>query len=501
MKQDPKSTEPIIRDMEDIYKELCKRIKGSIYSWEHFKILRMYKQHGSYCVDWDRFSTNDMRMYFPEISLRREMHTYIKDNKSFLAPPTVQTNSYVYDDEGNMRDDLKGEIDNIYKSSYNVDLSSGTVNINSALPKRKMSNNKAFEELLYFCANEDETNVEMIKNFMTQLAFVHRRKGRPTLVLQGVRGSGKNLLVEGILRQIYPNDTRCMPSNYDSFSSYTKNKLVYLDETRNYGDLQLFDLCKQMSGAEFVSFNQKHINEKEIKSKTYMVLMSNDLSLKIPYHERPIDEYNNQWMVITYTKAIHNSEKFVSFVHRWGVGGDLQQFIDNHIGCYLYEVLLPHYKKTMHRKPASIVGRYGFPIPITEGLKAMFESNRSEIDTESEIVLEFLLHSSKDDIRKKINTAPDNKTLWSHYLTFLETQFISNRLLVFVRDFNRIKASPHNIKRQMEKRSFIIKNAIMRIDAKSSRGFILNMDNVAKIFKMEEMDGPNATKFDIDTIN
>jgi len=299
---------------------------------------------------------------------------YMVRKKRLSFEPYLTKEMWMYDTEGNKREGKTSDLD------INMNWRNGEVRAILPYPPPWAT---ATEEEIEDITKLIETITgggwayEAVLNFMAQMSYEKRvTKARPTLILLGARATGKNLLVDRIMKRMLPGMWSNLPPDFERYRGYLTSKLVFLDEAESETtSYQLNSLAKILSGGSTVSMSQKFRDSHDININTYFVINSNKRPVMIS--EPPISEELNQWIVVELTTPL--SEKSEYNILKGKYGSDFSSWIDRTVGAWMEKVLLKHYEENMMNKDR---GRYGFEIPIKAPLLNLCTLSKSEAETD-----------------------------------------------------------------------------------------------------------------------
>jgi len=234
------------------------------------------------------------------------------------------------------------------------------------LIRRISADNKTINHYLKMTFGDD---IPAIMDWMALYAFENRYEiSRPTLLLQGERGSGKNTFIEAMVSQIYSRVTSEV--TFDNFTEFYDSKLVYVGEISKelHKPIQLWDFSKQISGQAISVANNKYGSKSNVVNGVFFVMMTNEPK---PFHIKdPItNPDDNQMLVVRMDRSDITDEavkKFKIDLNKKGYLTIAEFFADN-LGHWVYTDLFTHYKdlrKRIKNRPC----RYGMPVPITKSL-------------------------------------------------------------------------------------------------------------------------------------
>jgi len=215
------------------------------------------------------------------------------------------------------------------------------------------------QEAINAILEQDEIAITFFKDFMAQYTCEYRVKAnRCSIVLTGVRGSGKNTLVENIIGEIFQTKEivkRDKKIDKGQFSDLFSKKLALFDETEVGKSYEIEDMLKMTSGGTFIKMEKKFKDAHSHLIYAYAVILSNAKNV-LGITDTPTSDKNNQF----YVKHLD-----LELSAKTNIMID-DVFIKKHLRCYLDEIIIPHYELVVSRYDSGY--RYGLPVPITSNL-------------------------------------------------------------------------------------------------------------------------------------
>jgi hypothetical protein len=170
-----------------------------------------------------------------------------------------------------------------FKDRININHKNGEVRIQLGFQPVQDTNNIAIEELLEIIV-PDQYEREAFKQFASLYAFEDRGGlSKPTFIMFGARGSGKNLIGEYFLGEIYPGQVRQLPPNADSFTGFLERKGVIMDENAETASNQSaqYEWIKKHSGSKLTPINKKGVEVEDVVSQSFFFIFANDKPIQI----------------------------------------------------------------------------------------------------------------------------------------------------------------------------------------------------------------------------
>lgn len=269
---------------------------------------------------------------------------------------------------------------------------SGTIKVYTPICKVNKSYNSAINKMFEIIF-DDPAELKSFKQLLALFTFEDRGGlARPTFIMFGARGSGKNLLSEYVFAGVFPGQTKPIAINSESFSGYLENKGVIIDENaKKKEDLEAqYEFIKQTSGQRFASVNKKQVEAYNVLNTSYMFILANNQPLHIKDEIKSSKE--NQFLVFYVDRS--KTEEFGEFKAEIAEQGyvDISDLIDKCLGHYITTELFDIYKELkLECKQENY--RYGMDVPLTAGLKAIKDMSVSIKQTYVDQVFYDLIHS------------------------------------------------------------------------------------------------------------
>ena len=253
-------------------------------------------------------------------------------------------------------------------SMYSADLVNGIISVHIKAAGNNIQENDFIEDYLEKTFGEYK---QFIKEWLAVYTYTNYAK-LPTLVFNGKRGSGKNTFAD-MVRAIYPTLTDYVKKLEGNFNSFGEKKLMIIGETAANGKVQ-YQLLKSLSGDDMIQVNKKYVPEYQVQNNLNIILLSNEeIPVTVDRDEIPTDEFNNQFFVY----------KFQEF--QGPIDNKLKDKLVERIGYYVRTEL-----KTVFENINSNGCRYSIQVPITEEEKNLFENNITEIEAQTDNIIEKL---------------------------------------------------------------------------------------------------------------
>jgi len=376
----------VLKMIEQYYKEICQDLGGRLVYQKGFKVPRISYDNGIIDCVCDTYPPGFLGNWVSDPEERRALFRYILSEHTMSKAVTAKFRSYVFDNYGKFREDLTDVKDAFreepfLRDSVTYNYVGGFVEFLPYLPPIKnisVDDMKDFEKLLFILCGNNKENYQTMLKYIAQYTFETRRNNRPTLILFGDRGAGKNFLVDSILAKIWRTEFKKGPTSFDKFVEFVDSKLVFIDEVRSHDDINMYDMVKNISGSSKVSMRNLYAGNKVVEGKTHMVLSSNGKPIHIPYAEAPRKAKDNQWFCIQYNKPLDEYDDFIRIRNKHAENSYLDPFIDRCLGAFLYEKVYPIYRELVD---SNMRTRYGFEIPINDALMDLRSRGETDLDS------------------------------------------------------------------------------------------------------------------------
>jgi len=480
------------------YLEACDRLNIKNGELVYFRGIRSYtvtKNKFRYFLGENSYDMRTLKIMLNGIERAENLVKYCLKHHNMKSQPILHKYCYITNPTAQeecgfrFRKDLE-----IYKNDFDkwtalastmtsvFDKDTHSYNCYIPLIQRIKSDNKMINNYLKMTFKED---LFAIMDYLSLYTFENRYEiSRPTLLMVGERGTGKNTFVEALMSRIYFGVSSEITFG-DSFTEWGDSKLAYIGEISSEGHntSYLWDFSKQISGQAVNKVNTKYGAKNDASNGLFFIMMSNEPK---PVHIKDpiLNEEENQMLVIKLNKSEKTDSdirKFKLEINRKGYLTIADFFMD-HLGHWIYTDLFNHYKELRMRikyRPC----RYGMVVPITQGLKDIIQMSISgndasimkfiedlfyqnneayKLDEEEEIIFRMFISGTKGGIKGFIPISIIQKIPKSEKFDF----FTLNRFL--------------------RKKEWLITNNI-RVDAidntKSRNGIIVNVNKIAKYIK------------------
>ena len=251
---------------------------------------------------------------------------------------------------------------------YDVKLNEGVIEVHHSMLPVKAKDNEFIEKYLSdtFGAHKD-----FIKKYIA--VYCHSNYKRlPTLILFGERGTGKTTFVE-ILMEIFPELSYQWHGNEQNFTPEVEKKLLIVEEN-NSDKASQYKTLKKYTGQKYAMVNKKFRDPYMVKNNMNIIILSNEtIPLYLKKEELPTDESNNQFFVMEFKKFEQE------------IDNSFQQAVIDRLGHYIRTEL-----KTVYDSLELEKYRYSIPVPITKEERDLFNVNTTEIDLDTDSVIQHL---------------------------------------------------------------------------------------------------------------
>lgn len=275
-----------------------------------------------------------------------------------------------------------------------------------------------------------------IKQFLAVYCFTNHRR-LPVLVLTGPRGCGKNTFAELVV-SIFESLSQMWQGQLGNFTPELELKLLVADETITR-DHEQYNYLKQISGSNFHVINKKFREPYTTINNLNVIILSNSkLPIYVNPNERPVDEFNNQFLVV----ALKPLEGAIDQM--------MVEKLKDRLGYYVQTELKRVFENLFLNNC-----RYSIRVPITKEEAELFDIGGSDIDFEIDLF-----------IKKEISDAIISPgCVYDGPTPFLEIGLIPT-------DFLRLYVTSRNLKlsafvRRLAERDYIISTK-MTLERKDS---------------------------------
>ena len=251
---------------------------------------------------------------------------------------------------------------------YDVKLNEGVIEVHHTMLPVKLKDNEFIEKYL---SDTFGVHKDFIKKYLAVYCHSNYKK-LPTLILFGERGTGKTTFAE-ILMEIFPELSYQWHGNEQNFTPEVEKKLLIVEEN-NSDKASQYKTLKKYTGQKYAMVNKKFKDPYMVKNNMNIIILSNEtIPLYLKKEELPSDEANNQFFVMEFKKF----EKEID--------NSFQQDVLDRLGFYLRTEL-----KTVYDSLDTKRYRYSISVPITKEEKALFNSNTTEIDLDTDSIIQQL---------------------------------------------------------------------------------------------------------------
>lgn len=281
----------------------------------------------------------------------------------------------------------------------------------------KMKDNKFIENYLENTFGEHK---EFIKKWLAVFFYTNYKK-LPFLIFTGGRTVGKNTFAQAI-SEMLPTLCDTVEELDGDFNPEGEKKLLIIDEAVSSGKMQYVKL-KQMSGKSHVLINQKYVPKYKVRNNLNLIVLSNeDEAITVSREEAPKNEKTNQFFVYKFKEMSCDPDpKF-------------EQKLVDRLGYYIRTELKQVFENIIFDGH-----RYSIPVPITDEEKKLFQNCISEVEADSDAV-----------IQKMNNDVCD---LDFRYMKFIKDGYIPTDYFNWL----SIKSTKNKIVKDLQRRGYLKK--------------------------------------------
>lgn len=323
---------------------------------------------------------------------------------------------------------------------YQVKLEEGVIEVNYSMLPEKLKDNNFIEEYL---KNTFGVHKDFIKKYLAVYCHSNYKK-LPTLILYGPRGSGKTTYAE-IMMEIFPAISYQWHGNEQNFTPESEKKLLIVEEN-NSDKASQYKTLKKYTGQKNALVHKKFKDPYMVKNNMNIIILSNEtIPLYLKKEELPTDESNNQFFVMEFKKF----EKEID--------NSFQQAIIDRLGYYIRTEL-----KTVYDSLELEKYRYSIPVPITKEERDLFNANTTEIDLDTDSVIQ---HLSKRYIEREFL-----------YKAFIEKKYLP---AAFITEWgsNITKSHKNSLIKNLKKRRLIDSDDPKKIQLNGIRQYCYKMSD------------------------
>ena len=338
------------------------------------------------------------------------------------------------------------------------------------------------ETTIFKILENDDVAFNFFMDWMAQYVCEYRIKANKcSIILTGVRGSGKNTLIESIVGAMFQTrEVNKRDKNIDStqFGDLFTTKLALLDETELDNE-KIEDMLKAASGGEAIKIRRLYANAFHHQPYGYGVVLSNNRRV-LNLTDTEIHAADNQF----FNKHLEHPlrAKLPHIVDEVYITKRLRAFIDF--------TLIPRYLKHIKGNPRNY--RYGILVPVTaENVqsrkikdKNVYTTSAASIENFEELYWD--LPISNNVLRTKdLNTA--QVTLIPHFYALFVKGVVSTQLLkVLERSTKTHRNTTLNAFLSKNKQlGFKLEDTKTMVDGRYMRGFTLSDEILQAFFTRE----------------
>ena len=260
------------------------------------------------------------------------------------------------------------------RNSYRVDLDEGAIYAGYSMLPVRLKENQFIEEYLGRTFGEHK---EFIKKYLAVYCHTNYRK-LPTLILFGERGTGKSTFAE-VLMDIFPAISYSWHGNEQTFTPESEKKLLIVEEN-NSDKASQYKTLKKYSGQKYALVHKKFKEPYMVRNNMNIIILSNEtIPLYLKKEELPTDENNNQFFVMEFKQLDQE------------IDNKIQQSLIDRLGYYIRTEL-----KTVYDSLELDKYRYSIPVPITKEERDLFNSNTTEIDLDTDSLIQLISKRMQD---------------------------------------------------------------------------------------------------------
>lgn len=484
-----KNAKPIneSRNNEMLHKAICEHLRiDDIYYYQGVRFFKYHVTDENISISDNKTGVSQFKALMIQVlGITKDLfNNYMKwlTGTRFLAVKwKPEFYSHLFEENFTLRPDIKNSglsvnsnPDDLYEcwlreKSYRIDRFAGVLQCYTPAKPLIENNNDDMLELLEIILG---TETDVFLNYLSFLILENRTElARPTLMLTGVRGAGKNLLVETIISNMLNQHLiGPLPPNYMQFTGFYEKKFVFLDEQELDVDrVILGQMVKKFSGSKNVSINKKRDQSYKAVNKIFFAVMANARPFNI--REMPDSPEDNQFLLVHFTRQLNADERFKEFREKHG--SELSHFVKKSAGYFIKDVLIPRYRQLKQEYQNNC--RYGFPIPITKKLEDWNKMSSYNYELELDDMIADLYQLDIEDLLANFST-PKHDTYRACIIKLRQDNFISNTLLRDYAIARRISFSLAKINNYVREQEYIIASDVQSVRGRSNRGFQIDKE-------------------------
>lgn len=370
------------------YNFLCDRLglkRGELVYYKGVKSFAIVRGKFKYTLGENSYSKDFLKLLLKDTEKLERFAIYILKHFNMKTIPTLHTYCYITNATSSeksgyrLRRDLepyKKNFDELtHRAStmaWTYDPANYSYNCFIPLIKRFKDNNELINRYLELTFKKD---LSAIMDYIALYTFENRYEiSRPTLLLMGDRGTGKDTFLSKFMGQIYHGVSQEITLG-DNFTEWMDAKLAYIGEITEgtHRTDVLWDWSKRISGQPVNKINTKYGGKYEKSNGMFFVMCTNEAK---PFHIKDpiVDDSQNQMLVIKMKREDETVKAINDIILQINKAGyfDFGDFFQDHLGHWVYTDLFEHYKE-LRKKTAKKPYRYGMPVPITDALKEIIQ--------------------------------------------------------------------------------------------------------------------------------
>lgn len=311
--------------------------------------------------------------------------------------------------------------------SVTCDFSTGKLEIKHAPQNPNIKNNQMVEDYLIGAFGP---HVEFIKQYLALYCYTNFLP-LPTLFFAGPRSAGKSTFIE-MMRRLCPALYSDWSGEEKDFNPEFEKRLLVVEE--NLTEKKAFyRTLKKITGQPFLQINKKNQPQFNVRNNLVPIVVSNEIdSLYLEQNEIPSSELDNQWFIWKFKKVEKPDPTFTRRLSE----------------------AFPHYAQTVLRqvyadlKAKGLKGRYQIPVPITEYLKPLFNTNISAAETDTNTFIDILEAKNWTALTYRDGTVGE-------YDSYYQAGYLPTGLVDFILKQHRIHTTTSQIIKHLKNKGYI----------------------------------------------
>lgn len=217
-----------------------------------------------------------------------------------------------------------------------------------------------------------------IKEWMAMYCYTNFQQ-LPVIVLTGPRGCGKNTFAQ-MVGAIFPQLVGLWNGDSTHFNEQYTKKLLFVDENPNADKVTQYTEIKKLTGNDQIKINEKYKPEYQVPNNVHVIITTNDHKpIFLKWQEQPQSPKNNNFFILELPELPDTQ-----------IDKQLGEKVRARLGHYVRTELRRVYDRLL--KSDRMNNRYGIEAPITPFAEDLYQSARTSVEMEAEILGEAIIN-------------------------------------------------------------------------------------------------------------